>query len=86
MREQATSVSHNTRTLGPVGKKRARKDHLREENAILAGQQKRQGLLLHLGGNDIANLLSPETKFLFFQSRNETTPEFLGVAFASADE
>lgn len=29
------------------------------ENAILAGQQKRQRLLLHLGGHDIANLLSP---------------------------
>jgi len=29
------------------------------ENAILAGQQKRQGLLLHLGGHDIPNLLSP---------------------------
>jgi len=57
------------------------------ENAILAGQQKRQGLLLHLGGNDIANLLSPETKFhFFFQSRNETPAEFPGVAFASADE
>jgi len=56
------------------------------ENAILAGQQKRQGLLLHLGRNDIANLLSPETDFLFFQSRNETTPEFLGVAFSSADK
>ena len=35
------------------------------ENAILAGQQKRQGLLLHLCGHDIPNLLSPE---------NEETP------------
>lgn len=56
-----------TRTLG-LGKKRARKDHLRVENAILAGQQKRQGLLLHLGGHDIANLLGPETKFLMLES------------------
>jgi hypothetical protein len=32
------------------------------ENAILARQQKRQGLLLHLGGHDIANLLSPENE------------------------
>lgn len=32
------------------------------ENAILAGQQKRQGLLLHLGGHDIPNLLSPENE------------------------
>jgi len=35
------------------------------ENAILAGQQKRQGLLLHLGGHNIPDLLSPE---------NEETP------------
>jgi hypothetical protein len=32
------------------------------ENAILAGQQNRQGLLLHLGGHDIPNLLSPENE------------------------
>ena len=45
------------------------------ENAILAGQQKRQGLLLHLGGNDIANLLSPETKFHFFFNQEMKPPQ-----------
>ena len=58
-------------TNGQEAKGDRGEDHLRMENAILAGQQKRQGLLLHLCGHDIPNLLSPESEETPVAASNE---------------
>nr|CAB3449464.1 unnamed protein product [Digitaria exilis] len=48
------------------------------ENAILARQQKRQGLLLHLGGHDIPNLFSPENEDMVRDAAGADLPEGCG--------